>query len=458
MDRLHALDALWLEMEHGGPPLAMGLVSILEGPPPPVGQVREMVAARLADVPGMRWVVSREHGVRRPQWAVTDEVDLRHHVRARHVASGADSLDEFVSRLMEEPLDLSRPLWELTVARGLPEGRWALIWRLHHSVSDGIGARTVMGHFFDLEPRGGMRLVEAASRGMLPRTSTAEQVTPPRGILGQVAGVTRRAASGAVDAVRHLPTAGRVIVDATPRPPGSLTGTISERRRWVSATEDLTAAKAAARALDARLNDLILAAVARGLHDLLSSRGEETDGRTVRCAVPVSTRPTLDSHADNRVSVAWADLPVGEETPEERIAAISRSTSWQKRAGTPLVGSALLSLTDHLVPSPVQDVVVRHGTWVPAWFAETLVTNVPGAPFPLYVMGRQLHHVHPVIPVDGHLRITVGLVSHDDTLGIGITGDGTHARDVDVLLAGMSVGFREIEDAARDMSKGHGRL
>jgi hypothetical protein len=67
---------------------------------------------------------------------------------------------------------------------------------------------------------------------------------------------------------------------------------------------------------------------------------------------------------------------------------------------------------------------------------DTLVTNVPGAPFPLYVLGRRMRRAHPVIPADAHLRIIVGVVSHDGWLCFGVTGDGVHASDVDVLRDG----------------------
>lgn len=113
-----------------------------------------------------------------------------------------------------------------------------------------------------------------------------------------------------------------------------------------------------------------------------------------------------------------------------------------------MILAGLISLADHLVPAPVQEAVVEHASWVPEWFADTLVTNVPGAQFPVYVLGRRIQHLHPVIPVDAHLRITVGVVSHDGTLGFGVTGDGVHAADVDVLIAGISAGIRELAGPA----------
>lgn len=440
--RLHALDAVWLELEQGGPALAPGLVSVLEGPVPPVAEVRTFVAERVARTPGMRWVLDAHESTRRPQWRDAGVPDMTQHVRAVRIGADPAALSDLVSELMEQPLDRARPMWDVTVVRGLADGRWAFVWRLHHAVADGIAARTVMGHMLDLDPTGGVTLADAAMAGSLPTTSGGHD----RGL--HLPGRLGRAVEGAItalaSAVKHAPEAAHVLADVTPRPPGSLTGPLSDRRRWLCATEDLALAKRARRTLGVSLNDVVLAAVANGYRQLLLSRGEPTEDRSLRCVIPVSLRPPIDDHADNRLTAAWTDLPVGDLTPQERVAAIARSTQWQIRAGTPMVGAALISMADRFVPGPLQEVVVEHATWLPEWFADTLVTNVPGAQFPLYVMGRRIEHMHPVIPVDAHLRITVGVLSHDGTLGFGVTGDGIFAADVDVLLQGISDGLREL--------------
>ncbi len=439
MTRLHALDAVWLELESGSPALAPGAVCVLDGPPPSVGEVRAMVAQRLHRAPSLSWVLDRHSSLRRPTWREDVTVDLTYHVTAHRVGAAPEALADHVSAYMELPLDQSRPLWDMRVVRGLAGNQWALLWRLHHSVADGIGARAVMGHILDVTPDGATTMADAAMAGALPSTTGGHE----RGLHlpGRVGRAVEGAVSGMMSAVRHASSAAHVLADVTPRPPGPLTGPLSERRRWVYGTESLEAAKAAKNRLGVSLNDVVLAAVANGYRELLLSRGEPTDGRNLRCVVPVSLRPAIDDHVDNRVTAAWTDLPVGRMAPEERAARIAKSTAWQLRAGTPMVGAALISLADHLVPGPVQQVVVEHAGFVPEWFADTLVTNVPGAQFPLYVVGRRIDHFHPVIPVDGHLRITVGVVSHDGTLGFGVTGDGMHAADVDVLMRGITDGL-----------------
>ncbi|MGA7688629.1 MAG: wax ester/triacylglycerol synthase domain-containing protein [Jiangellales bacterium] len=442
MTRLHALDAVWLEMEKGGPALAPGLLSVLDGPAPPVAQVRALVAERIERAPGLRWVLDEDSSVRRPQWRDAGMPDLRQHVRAVRIGADPDQLADLVSAFVEQPLDRSRPLWEALVVRGLAHGQWAFVWRLHHSVADGIASRAVMGHLMDTQPDGGPTLADAAVSGALPVTSGGYD--RPTHLPGRIGRAIEGAVTAVASAIKHAPEAAHVVADVTPRPPGSLTGPLSGRRRWVFGTEDLALAKTAKKRHGASLNDVILAAVANGYRTLLVGRGEQTAERTLRCVIPVSLRPAVDDHADNRLSAAWTDLPVGDMAPGERVHAIGASTRWQIHAGTPMVGAALISLADHLVPGPVQEVVIEHATWVPEWFADTLVTNVPGIQVPLYVAGRRIEHMHPVIPVDGHLRITVGVVSHDGTLGFGVTGDGLYAADVDELLAGISTGLHDL--------------
>jgi len=443
--RLHALDSVWLELERGGPPIATGLVSVLDGPAPAVADVRAMVADRLILVPSLTWVL-QTHGVSRPQWRDGGHPDLGHHIRAARVGRSVDDLARFISHLMEQPMDRAAPLWEMVVVRGLADGQWAFVWRLHHSVADGIGARAVMGHFLDTRADGGPTLADASLAGEMPRTGgLRDDVSRLPGPIGRVVQDT---VTGVASALRHSPDAAHAVADVIPRPPGPLTGPLSDRRRWVYGTADLAVAKQARRRLGASLNDVVLAAVATGFRALLRGRGEPTDGRTLRCTVPVSTRAHIDDKANNQVSLVWVDLPVGEMSSAERVARITRSMAWQKQAGTPMIAAALVSLADHLLPGAVQEAVVRHASWVPGWFADTLVTNVPGAQFPLYVMGRRLRHLHPLIPVDASVRITVGVVSHDGTLGFGITGDGVHAADVDVLLDGTFAGLREMAGAA----------
>jgi diacylglycerol O-acyltransferase / wax synthase len=446
MDRLHALDAAFLELEEPGPAVAVGVAAILDGPCPPVSEVRAMVADRL---PGMHRLAQRvvpdPSGLRRPTWVDVPDLDLAEHVTAVRAAGG--DLEAVVSARIATAMRHDRPLWDLAVVRDLPDRRWALVWRVHHTIADGVGAMILLGHAFDLDPSG--------SAGTLADAVLAARVLPggrepgpadahPHSLAAQAVSAVESAGGGLARLVGRLPGVARTAADAAPRPPSPLTGPLSDRRRWVSATAPVAAAKVARRAFGGTVNDVVLAAVTSGYRDLLLARGEDVSGRRVRVLIPVNLRPGDDGSSDNQVSAMIATLPVGEPDPVRRLADVAATTRRLKEVGAPIVGTALLGLVDGLVPSAVQDAVVSHAVWVPEWFVETIVTNVPGPQFPLWVMGRPVRTLTPMIPLGGHLRVIVGVVSYDGDLDIGVTGDGEHARDVDVVAAGIAAGVREL--------------
>ena len=45
---------------------------------------------------------------------------------------------------MSQQLDRDKPLWEMWVAEGLDNGRWALISKTHHCMVDGVSATDLL--------------------------------------------------------------------------------------------------------------------------------------------------------------------------------------------------------------------------------------------------------------------------------------------------------------------------
>ena len=80
---------------------------------------------------------------------------------------------------------------------------------------------------------------------------------------------------------------------------------------------------------------------------------------------------------------------------------------------------------------------------------DTLTTNVPGPQFPVYLCGRRVLAMYPLIPVAGHTCITTGIFSYDGMLNIGVTGDADQAGDVEVLARGISRAAAELAERAR---------
>jgi len=110
-------------------------------------------ATRLA--PGFRHrVVLPPLRLATPRWVVDPDFDLSWHVRRFESASPktlATVLD-FARKTGMAGLDRDRPLWEFTFIEGLEGAQTALVMKLHHSLTDGVGGMDVARLLFDVDP------------------------------------------------------------------------------------------------------------------------------------------------------------------------------------------------------------------------------------------------------------------------------------------------------------------
>jgi diacylglycerol O-acyltransferase / wax synthase len=231
----------------------------------------------------------------------------------------------------------------------------------------------------------------------------------------------------------------------------SLNGPIGPHRRWVSFSVPVDALKEVRRRAGGTFNDVVLAAVARGLRDLLAHRGEPVE-QPVRTLVPVSTRArddrglaVGDGSFANKVSGVVTDLPVEVGDPLTRLRAVSEQMAEVKDSDQLPAGEILSCLTG-LTPPPLLSLAGRLGTKLPQHRVNTVVTNVPGPQMPLYAAGRRMLHVYPYAPIGFQVRISVAVFSYNGEVTFGITGDYDSCPDIDVLAEGIRQGVNELRE------------
>ena len=450
MEWMSPVDSSFLHVENNTTPMHIGAVSIFAGPPPPVEELRAMVAGKLDLVPRYRQKVRFVPlAAGSPVWVDDPHFSLDYHLRHTAVpAPGTEQqLRSMASRVFSQALDRNKPLWELWVVEGLQDGRWAMLSKVHHCMVDGVAATDLMSVMFSDE------------------TATADTARgewsagpEPSGLEILVKTIARRASpAGQVEAVRRallaprqtlasLAEVARAAAAASPsmRPvaASSLTGPIGPHRRWSWAQVRLTDVKTVRAALGGTVNDVVLTLITNGFRELLESRGEDVaPNRVVRTMVPVSVRRRGERGVyNNRVSAVFAGLPVGLVDPAARLETIRREMDGIKESKQAVAGDVLTSMSG-FAPPLLLALGSRLVTVSPRLNMHTATTNVPGPQQPVQTLGRRLLQSYPFVPVVGSIRIVVAIFSYDGGLYFGVTGDYDGAPDIDVLTAGIERGM-----------------
>lgn len=459
MDRMSGIDAGMFFAENETTPLQIASVSVFEGPPPAYGEFMRAVIARLVKLPRFRQRVRRVPlDLGRPVWVDDPHLQLLYHVRHTAVPApgGAEELRNLAGRVLAQRLDLSRPLWEMWLVEGLEQGRWAIISKVHHCMVDGVGGSDLMTRLFDLGPGTGL---PRGRRTAIPLPAAEPEASRSALVLRGVAGTT-------LEQVRQLARLPRVVRSSARATTGrflrdlpayarrlragagasSLNGPTSPHRRWSWVHADLGEARRVGEVFGGTVNDVVLAAAARGFRDLLSGRDELRPDSVVRAMVPVSIRLPGEESLTNRVSAVVVSLPCGEPDPVRRLELI-RGQSAALKESRQAIGPALAAGLLGLAPN-VLAVVARAALRLRQPYVHTIATNVPGPPVPLYAMGRRLVAIYPYVPLAGGIRVSIGVVSYLDTLHFGVTADFDAMPDLGTLTVGIQRGLDELAKAA----------
>lgn len=464
MDAMSALDAAFLVLEDADPHagLHIGSVGIFEGPAPTHEQFTEGISRKLALVPRYRQRIRRVPcSLGAPVWVDDEHFDVNYHVRRTALPNPADDavLRRLVGRVMSHRLDRDKPLWEAWVVEGLPEGKWALLSKVHHCLVDGVSGTDVLAVMLDLSPDAQLPAPDgwAPQRGpsgtRLVAEAVAHQLREPLAL----AEGTVRVLRSPREAVRTSYTLARGLAAlgsaAVPVLATSLNGHAGGHRRYRFAAVPFADLQAVRHVYGGTINDVALAAVTAGFRELLETRGERPGKHAVRTLVPVSTRaPGEESIRDNRVSALLMDLPVWLSDPVDQLRAVQVRSAQLKSSGEAGAGAWATQLAQHLPFEAVQS-SLRAAFRLPQRSLTTVTTNVPGPQFPLYAFGRRMLHAYPYVPIADRLRVGVAMFSYDGEFSFGVTTDAETTPDADTLVDGITRGLQALVERAHGQQR-----
>lgn len=448
-DRLTALDHSFLLMESPQTPMHVGAVLVIDGEPLRdadgrfrLDDVRAYVSTRLHLVPKLRQIVRDvPFDLARPVWIDDEDFDVDHHVRLTTLPAPGDeaTLLRLVEELMMVVLDRHHPLWEWWFVDGLPDGRVALVEKLHHSLIDGVSGVQLTAALTDLgdlmEPVPGPWAPRPAPSTLALVVEALDDIArEPVRILRSLADLV---GGGIDDLRRRSASLASLTRRGTIAPATSLNVDIGTHRLLVPVRVALSQVKEIAHAHDTKVNDVLLTMVAGGVRALLDHRGDERVDRPLHIAVPENVRSDAEHLAlGNRVSGFLASFSLDDTMSPVECLHHLRDEMLERRAEHQDEGvSALLGSFDHL-PVAIARAAVPLVHQQP--FANLVVTNVPGPREQLTLMGAPIEEILPIVPLARNLSAGVAVLSYQDQLVLTIHADAQACPDAAVMAEGMA--------------------
>ena len=395
----------------------------------------------------LRWIP----GTRQAVWVDDGHFNLDFHMR--HTAlprpGNERQLKRLSARIMEQPLDLSRPLWETWVVEGLEGGCFATINKLHHCMLDGSAGIVLSQIMMSRRPDAAPDPSEVPRWLPRPEPSDSELRRHERlhGLLAPVRSAARLAsflrdsADRVGDVGRRLRALeGMALWKLRPASETPLGGPVGPHRIFEWTTLPLEDVKQMRRAAGCKLNDVVLAIVTGAVRDFMKRRGVRPEKLDFRVSMPVDVRQEEERSriSGNRVSSWLLRLPLGEADPVARLSAIRRETQALKDSRQAEV-IELVNAIHEWLPIDVQG--FARGTM------NTIVTNVPGPPFPLYLCGAELLAIYPQAPLLEDIGLVTGVISYNGRLCWGFNADYDRVPDLDAYVAGVNHAFLELAEA-----------
>jgi diacylglycerol O-acyltransferase len=435
-DRLTGLDSSFLHMERAGAHMHVASAILFEGSPPSHEEFRNQIESRLHLVPRFRQklrFVPLDQG--RPVWVDDPFLHLDYHVRrtALPAPGSEEQLRNLAARIFSQQLDRTKPLWELWLVEGLAGDRFAVVGKSHHALVDGVSGVDITTVLFDLEEKPDHPPVRPPKWAPRPEPTDLallgdalrERLTSPR----EIARGVRAALRGPRQVLRELSATGKVLGAAAAAPPTPFNVEIGPHRRLAFVRADLGDFKRVKNEHGGTVNDVVLSVVAGALGNYLRARGHDTEELKMRAMVPVSVRADEERGAlGNRISAMMAPLPVWSEDPVERLRLVTETMGDLKGSGQAVGAELLTRLTDFAPPT----IASQAARLQPAQrFFNLVVTNVPGPQFPLYLLGRRMDSIFPLVPLARRQALCVGIMSYDGEIDFGLVGDYDAMADLD---------------------------
>lgn len=470
MQQLSGLDTTFLHLESATTPMHIGSLAIYDQTTAPGGQVtfKDILAffeSRLHQAPMFRQhLVNVPLDLDKPYWADDPAFDLEFHVRHIALPQPGDwrQLCIQTARLHARPLDMTRPLWEAYIIEGLdnvegvPKGAFAMVTKVHHAAIDGVSGAEITAAIHDLSPQGAR-----------PDAQSTEQPAPLH-----APGLPELLTRMAVNHVKMPVKFGRMLWNAAPSigrmarglagkdlvapskaPRTRFNGNVSPHRVFDGRSFSLAEIKKIREAVPGcKLNDVVVAVCGGALRKYLQAHNELPE-RSLVAMAPVNLRASEHGgSAGNQVTAMSLPVRSDIDDPIDRLSAVyaeSQAAKLMTSAAGPAIGPELAEL----IPTAAGGMLAR--LYASTGLAErlppmfnTVITNVPGPPVPMYSMGSKMVTGFGLGPAVHGLGLFQPVLSYNGQLTISAVACRDMMPDPSFYAQCLQTSFDELKAAA----------
>lgn len=389
-------------------------------------------------------------------WHDDNDIDLDYHVRRSALPRPGEvkELLTLVSRLHASLLDRHRPLWEFHLIEGLTDNRFAVYYKVHHALVDGINVTRQIARMFSPDPAIRNRpplwaeLTEPPDKSLdTVAQTTITTSAPPWGFAAAMVSKAGEAAATVKPLSRLVVSGlrGRDAILPFQAPHSMFNVPLSGARRYAAQSWPLQRLRSVATGYGATINDVLLAVCAGALRRYLLE-ADALPSQSLIAAVPVALPVERDTESGNAITMVLCRLATDIEDPAARVAEIRASMLAAKEAmkDRTALQISLFGLATTVVPAAITTIPGVTGRLRPPF--NLIISNVPGPRSVLYWNGALLEGWFPVSAPSEGLALNITVCSYAGTMGFGLIGCRRSVPHLQTLLRHLEASLTELEE------------
>ena len=457
MRPLHPIDFIFLSLEKRQQPMHVGGLFLFEIPEnAPETFVRDLVEeirqSKSIPVPPFN---NRLNGL---FWDEDEEFDIDHHFR--HIAlphpGRIRELLVYISQQHSSLIDRAKPLWTCDIIEGIEGNRFAMYFKIHHAMVDGVAGMRLIEKSLSKTPEEKhvvpLWCVESkrTKRLKVPNPSTSKIKSILGGIKSQLE-VTPKVMHELSQTIFKEMGKNPDYVSTFQAPVSILNQRVSASRRFAAQSFELSRLRKISKALGVTINDVVLAVCSGALREYLISHNS-LPKKPLIAMVPASLR-TDDSDVSNRITMILANLGTHKDQPLERLEIIRRSMQNSKQRFSRMTANEILNYSA-VVYGPA-GLNIMSGMLPKRQAFNLVISNVPGPREPLYWNGAKLDALYPAsIVMDGQ-ALNITMTSYLDKLEVGLTACRNALPKMQNLLTHLEDEIQRFEEIIEEKQLKH---